>query len=79
VNKALKKNSDIPDDIKSKGFRKLFIGGLRRSTSNDDLVQYFSKFGKIVNAYVIINPDTGLSKSNLCFYDRLRICGIRVN
>jgi len=63
VNKALKKNSDIPDDIKSKGFRKLFIGGLRRSTSNDDLVQYFGQFGRIVNAYVIINPDTGLSKS----------------
>ena len=28
VNKAIKPNSDVPEDIQSKGYRKLFVGGL---------------------------------------------------
>lgn len=33
ITKALKKNGDIPKDIKSKGFRKLFVGGLSPITT----------------------------------------------
>jgi glycine cleavage system H lipoate-binding protein len=33
VNLAVKKNSDAPEDLKTKGLRKLFVGGLRNEAT----------------------------------------------
>lgn len=38
VNMALQRNGDVPEDIKSKGFRKLFIGGLGKTISKGSFV-----------------------------------------
>lgn len=64
INHAIRKNGDVPEDIKLKAFRKLFIGGLANLTNREDLVAHFSVFGPVSNAYVIYNPITRLSKSS---------------
>lgn len=54
----------------SKGFRKLFIGGLSLKTDRgiykilqlEDLLSHFSQFGNVLNAYVIYDPTTKVSK-----------------
>ena len=65
INHAIKRNGDVPEDIKLKSHRKLFIGGLGLETTREDLVFYFSDFGSIANAYVIYDPLTKLSKSRI--------------
>lgn len=42
--------------------RKLFIGGLSWETTIDGLQRYFSRFGEVVDAVVMKNPDTGRSR-----------------
>lgn len=63
INKALGKNTEVPVDIKSKGLRKLFVGGLQQSTTKEDLATYFSQFGTVSNAYLIYDPQSKLSKN----------------
>lgn len=46
--------------IKSK--KKLFIGGLSKKTTEADLEQYFSKFGKLENIYLIYDKHTHFSR-----------------
>ncbi|XP_021968013.1 heterogeneous nuclear ribonucleoprotein 27C isoform X1 [Folsomia candida] len=41
---------------------KLFIGGLSWETTIDGLQRYFSRFGEVVDAVVMKNPDTGRSR-----------------
>ena len=41
---------------------KIFIGGLPVSTTDEDLFNYFSKFGPVKECNIIINRDTGLSR-----------------
>lgn len=41
---------------------KLFIGNLPWTVSHNELRKYFSEFGQIVNATVMFNKNTGLSK-----------------
>ena len=65
VNHALERDCSIPEDILNKGFRKLFIGGLLSSVGDDLLFAYFSRFGRVLNAYVIYDPRTRESKSSL--------------
>jgi RNA recognition motif-containing protein len=64
INHAIRKNGDVPEDIKLKAFRKLFIGGLANLTNREDLVAHFSVFGPVANAYVIYDPITRQSKSS---------------
>lgn len=63
INKALNKNSAIPSDIRSKGLRKLFVGGLAQKTEQVDLETYFSAFGEVLTSYLIYDPNTKLSKN----------------
>lgn len=63
INHAVKRNGDIPEDIQLKSLRKLFVGGLGSETSRDHLVEHFSHFGEIANAYIIYDPLTKLSKN----------------
>lgn len=64
INHAIRKHGDVPEDIKLKAFRKLFIGGLANLTNREDLVAHFSVFGSLANAYIIYDPITRLSKSS---------------
>lgn len=41
---------------------KIFIGGLPVSTTDEDLFNYFSRFGPVKECNIIINRDTGLSR-----------------
>jgi RNA-binding protein Musashi len=41
---------------------KLFIGGLSWETTIDGLQRYFSRFGEVVDAVVMKNPETGRSR-----------------
>ena len=66
INQAIKRNSEVPEDIKLKSYRKLFVGGLSKNTCREDLVDYFSQFGPVANAYIIYDPITKESKSTLC-------------
>jgi len=43
-------------------YRKLFIGGLDKSTDDTKLKEHFEKWGEIVDVVVIKNPDTKQSK-----------------
>lgn len=42
--------------------KKIFVGGLSASTQDRHLSEYFSRFGKVFKAYVIIDPKTRRSK-----------------
>jgi RNA recognition motif-containing protein len=65
VNQAIKKNEDTPENIKAKALKKIFVGGLTDQADRDSLYFYFSQFGEVVNAYVIYDPNTKLSKSRV--------------
>lgn len=41
---------------------KLFVGGLSWDTKSDTLHQYFSQFGPILEAVVLVDKQTGRSK-----------------
>lgn len=62
INQALDKSSPIPQDIRSKGLRKLFVGGLSDQVSKEHLSEYFTQFGKVLNSYIIYDPATSTSK-----------------
>ena len=50
-----------PEEIKKRK-TKIFVGGLKYSSKDDVLKDYFSQFGEIEEAVVIYDRDTGLSK-----------------
>ncbi len=62
VNTAVKPNTHMPGDLLSKGFRKLFVGGLNGTTTQEDLTNYFSTFGAVINSYIIYDPVTESSR-----------------
>ena len=65
INKALERDMEVPEEVKNKSLRKLFVGGLSLKIGDDHLFDYFSQFGKVMNAYVIFDPKTKESKSSL--------------
>merc|ERR1719471_2242320 len=46
-------------DAACQGKRSIFVGALRDSTSEEDLEQYFSGFGRVVRACKCTDPETG--------------------
>lgn len=46
----------------TKGLRKLFVGGLPSQATREDLLNYFSRYGEISNAYIIFDPKTKVSR-----------------
>ncbi|XP_075232073.1 SRA stem-loop-interacting RNA-binding protein, mitochondrial-like [Lycorma delicatula] len=46
----------------ARSLRKVFVGGLPWTVGTNELRQYFSEFGHVVNAFVIFDRNTGLSR-----------------
>ncbi len=67
------KKTDAPEEIKEKLRRKVFVGGLPKEgapkksckLTGEDLKSYFSRFGSVANAYLIVDPKTKKNKSIL--------------
>ena len=70
INQAIKRNAEVPEEIKLKSLRKLFVGGLTSEMTRDDLIGFFSRYGAVANAYVIYDPITRESKSRQA-YDKI--------
>lgn len=50
---------------------KIFVGGLDKSIGGDDLVAYFSKFGPVKDAAVVIDRTSGKSRGfGFCLFDK---------
>ncbi len=65
INQAIKRNCEVPEDIKSKHLRKLFVGGLSSEATREHIINYFSQFGLVANAYIIYDPISKQTKSTL--------------
>lgn len=48
----------VQDDLEPEQFRKLFVGGLSYSTTDESLREYFSHFGELVDCVVMKDPAT---------------------
>ena len=63
VSEALDINKSTPShDLLTKGFRRLFVGGLSHKISTDHLLDYFSTFGRVLNVFKISDPITKVEK-----------------
>ncbi len=58
VDQALDGEAKAPDHLITKGLRRLFVGGLSTHVKVKDLLDYFSTFGKVLNAFKISDPTT---------------------
>lgn len=54
--------NNILDTREKEEMRKIFIGGLNRSTKAEDFIPHFEKYGDILDKVVIQDRDTGNSK-----------------
>jgi RNA recognition motif-containing protein len=61
VKKMLKKDQ-ISSAVKNERKRKMFAGNLQSCSTNQSLRKYFSKFGKVSNAYIIKKPGSCQSR-----------------
>ncbi len=55
-------NTTQIDEVRASN--KIFVGGLGRNTTTEGLRQYFSKCGTVIDAQVMVDIKTGLSR---CF------------
>lgn len=52
----------VPRDLCSKGeanVRKLFIGGIGKAVTKEDLEEYFGKYGTLTDCAIVVTKDTG--------------------
>ena len=62
ANRAKGKDFQTVQDAILKEKRRLFVGGISTQTTEDDLYEYFSTFGKVLNTFIIRDPFTRASK-----------------
>jgi len=55
------KNQD-EDPLESEGMRKIFIGGISRETTEDQLTEHFSNYGDVIDRVIIKDPQTQNSR-----------------
>uniref|UniRef100_A0A1I8HD64 RRM domain-containing protein n=1 Tax=Macrostomum lignano TaxID=282301 RepID=A0A1I8HD64_9PLAT len=53
---------DVPTDSAGNEIGKIFVGGLSQNTTNDTLRQYFSKYGEVEDAAVMMDNRTNRSR-----------------
>jgi RNA recognition motif-containing protein len=63
INKAIEQDELPPEEVVLKKHRKLYFRGVRSTTTEPELHDYFSAFGKVVKVYLIFSPRTGRSRS----------------
>jgi RNA recognition motif-containing protein len=62
--KNKRKRHDSDQGEESEKFRKLFIGGLSYDTTDDELKEYFEKWGEVVDC--IVMKETGTQRYVYC-------------
>ena len=50
-------------DVECRSKRSIFVGALKETITEDDLVRYFSGFGNVLRAVKIVDRDTGVKKN----------------
>ena len=63
VDEALDGEASAPDHLITKGLRRLFVGGLSMNVTVHHLLDYFSTFGKVLNAFKITDPTTKIERN----------------
>ena len=59
---AVMTKSSLKEKIKQDVNNKIFVGGISQSTKTDHLLQYFSRFGKVLDARILYDGNTGMSR-----------------
>merc|ERR1740131_793632 len=49
-----------PSKFVCEGKRSIFVGALRDNITQDDLIEYFQGFGRVVRAHKIVDKETGI-------------------
>ena len=71
IEKSAKEAVRASNATKGPDENKIFVGGLSRETSGQDLVEYFSKFGPVRDAAVVIDRTSGKSRGfGFCLFER---------
>lgn len=63
VSPGIGSNLELPESHHTKCLRRLFIGGIKKHISQDDLWNYFSGFGTVLNLFKIADPITNVQKN----------------
>lgn len=61
--KTVWKKKELNERLEIEKMKKLFVSNIPSDLINNDLITYFSVFGKVVNAFIIIDPDTRKNKN----------------
>ena len=59
---AVMTKSSLKEKVKQDVNNKIFVGGISQSTRTEHLIQYFSKFGKVLDARILYDGNTGMSR-----------------
>ena len=71
IEKSAKEAVRASNATKGPDENKVFVGGLTRETSGQDLVEYFKKFGAVRDAAVVIDRTSGKSRGfGFCLFER---------
>ncbi len=71
IEKSAKEAARASNATKGPDELKIFVGGLSRETSGEDLVEYFKKYGSVRDAAVVIDRTSGKSRGfGFCLFDK---------
>jgi hypothetical protein len=71
IEKSAKEAVRASNATKGPDENKIFVGGLSRDTTGHDLVEYFSRFGQVRDAAVVIDRTSGKSRGfGFCLFEK---------
>jgi RNA recognition motif-containing protein len=71
IEKSSKEAQRASNATKGPDANKIFVGGLNKATIGSDLVKYFSKYGPVKDAAVVIDRTSGKSRGfGFCLFQR---------
>jgi RNA-binding protein Musashi len=56
--KPMWKKKELGDKLEEEKKKKIFVSNLPQDLTNPELMAYFSRFGQVLNAFIIKDPDT---------------------